>query len=347
MQINLTLAEIAKIIGAECSGDSFFIKNIASLQNARESDLAIIIDRGEQSVFGQISSDEVKKSGASVILANKEVVEGKKYLLVQDTLTAFTKLADYVEKQKLSQYVAPEIHQTAIVGNSAVIEGGVVVGANSMISEQVYIGRNVTIGANVKIYPGAKVLDDCIVGDNTIIHSGAVVGSDGFGYSVTKTGLRKIPQVGIVRIGTHAEIGANCCIDRAAFDQTIIGNGVKLDNMVHIAHNVVIGDCTAILAHTGIAGGVQIGVGCQIGGQVAIKDHIKVGNGVKIVSKSGVMNNLPDGTTVCGTPAVSFNNWKRTKVVETKLPEIYKEFIKLKKLFDGKKVGFWRRLFGV
>ena len=152
------------------------------------------------------------------------------------------------------------------------------------------------------------------MGDDSIINAGALIGSDGFGYRITKRGLQKIPHVGIVRIGRGVEVGGNASIDRAAFDATVIGDGVKLDNMVHIAHNVHIGAHTAILAQTAVAGSVRIGMGCLIGAHVVIKDHVTLGNKVRVVSKAGVMRDTPDNQTVAGVPAMPFLAWKRLTV---------------------------------
>ena len=154
---------------------------------------------------------------------------------------------------------------------------------------------------------------------------------------MTKQGLQKIPQIGIVSIGMWVEIGANCTIDRASFDKTIIGNGVKLDNSVHIAHNVIVGDGTAILAQTGIAGSTKIGIGCQIGGQVAIKNDIVIGNGVKIVSKSAVAHSLKNGETVSGFPAVPFMQWKRSQALINRLPEFAKMAYEIKEKMNAPK----------
>jgi len=357
MQLNITIGKIKKIIEGECSlDDSFLVKNIASLESAQECDVAVLFDRGDRSVFGTVAAEKIKNSNAGLFLAKNEVVAGKNYFITQDPLGAYHKILAFLQSQQ--QNVKNLIDQTAVVSEKAifqdgvsiepyaVIQDGAQIGKNSFIGAHAYIGKNVTLGNNVKIYPGARVLDRCIVGDHSIIHSGAVVGSDGFGYSVTKTGLRKIPQVGIVRIGAYVEIGANSCIDRATFDQTVIGNGVKIDNFVHISHNVHVGDHTAILAQTIVAGSVKIGIGCQIGGHVAIKDNLTIGNGAKIVSKSAVMRNVEDGKVMCGVPSVPFSDWKRMSVILYKLPDIFKEFKKIKTFLEKRRKGFWGRFFG-
>jgi len=351
MQINLNLSQIKHIIGAEIgSDDSFLVKNITSLENAQESDLAVVLDRGSDSVFSPVALDKIKNSKAGIILSEKEFVEGKKYLLTQDSLIAFSKIIDFVNKnsnnnlQKISAQTfiddKTQIHDTVIVGPYSVILDNSKIDENSIIESNVFIGKNVTIGKNSFIYSGARILDGSIIGNNCIIHANAVIGSDGFGYNVSKTGLNKIPQIGIVKIGNNVEIGACATIDRASFEATIISDGCKIDNQVHIAHNVIIGPHTVILAQTGIAGSVQIGFGCQIGGQVAIRDHIKIGNNVKIVSTSGVMNNVVDNETVAGIPAVKFSEWKRLIVIFAKLPE----YLKIFKERDKKRT-FWSKFF--
>ena len=371
MQINLNVEQIKKIIGASSSLDDFFltcepelperrlIKNITSLEKATQDDLAFLLDRGDESVFAAVSLDKVKTSNAGLIIAKSKVVEGKNYLLVNDPLQAFWALVNFVEKQDQSDSDL-NINSTVVVSKTAklkdnvkiqansVIQDDAQIGENSVIGANVFIGKKVVIGSNVKIYAGAIILDGCKIGNDCIIHSNVVIGSDGFSYSVTKFGLQKIPQIGIVEIGNNVEIGACCTIDRASFEKTIIGDGVKLDNHVHIAHNVKIGPHTVIIAQTGIAGEAQIGAACQIGGQVAIRDHIKIGNKVKIVSKSGIMKDLPDGAIVAGIPAVPFTQWKRMSVMINKLPELLKEFTQLKSLASHIKTkkGFFGRFWG-
>lgn len=336
------LAALSKVELSDAD-ESFVVHRIASLSAASPNDMAVIIDRGDASVFDPVSVQAITQSKAGVFLAQAPVVAGKKYVLVDDVLTALDQLAALINRHHDQQAAASQtsgstVHPTAVVGI------GTVIGAGSTVGAQVFIGNHCVIGRNVLLYPGVKIMDGCNVGDNTIIHAGVVIGSDGFGYQVTKTGLRKIPQIGIVRIGAHVEIGANCTIDRAAFDETVIGDGVKMDNSIHIAHNVIIGPATAILAQTGIAGSARIGMGCQIGGQVAIKDHATIGNGVKIVSKSAVMNDLRDGEVVCGIPAIPFSQWKRLTVLIQRLPDAFKTMQEMRGAKRG--VSWWWRLFG-
>ncbi len=357
MQINLKLGDILKLVGDGQSqiDHSFFIEKISSFENAGQNDLAFFLDRGDNSVFDALALDVIKKSNAGLIISSRPIIDGKNYILVKDPLLAFQKITDYIQNKKnvtgvhkLSTIaVTAKLEDDVIVSSGAVIENEVFIGENSFIGANSYIGKKVFIGANVKIYPGAIILDHCVIGNNCIIHSGAVIGCDGFGYEVGKTGLRKIPQVGIVRIGNDVEIGANACIDRASFDETFIGDNVKIDNMVHIAHNVKIGNCCVILAQTVIGGTAQIGFGCQIGGQVAIKDHVKIGNGAKIVSKSAVMKDIEDGQTVAGLPAVPFSQWKRLTVATMRLPEILDLSKKVKVLLNkqNEKKSFWAKLF--
>lgn len=348
MNIQLSVKEILSVLEGSTSHGvepSFSISAIKSLSKATDSDMAVILDRGDASVFDSISPEAVMASSAGVILASKVIAEGKKYILVPDALQAFEKLTKFVQEKTNANTQKAFIDSNTSVHQTAVISPGAKIGKNSTISAHVFIGHRCTIGNNTLLYPNVTILDDCIIGDNTIIHSGAVVGSDGFGYQVSNQGLKKIPQVGIVRVGSNVEIGAQTTIDRAAFDETIIGDNVKIDNLVHIAHNVIIGPHTAIIAQTAIAGSVTIGYGCQIGGQVGIRDHVTIGNRVNIVSKSAVMNNINDGETVAGIPAIKFSEWKRLTVCLAKVPEIIKT-LRPNKSMHGTKKSWWQRLFG-
>ncbi len=356
MQLNLSLEELARVVGGSSTLDpSFLVERIAPLEKAGPNDLAIVIDAGDASVFDGPSAEKIAASKAGIILATKDLGNGRACLVVQDPLQALQKLVNYQNDASgdlvhATAFVSPKALLAAdvSVGPLAVIEDGATVGAGSRIGARAVVGKDVRIGANVVLHPSATVLHRCEVGDGSIISSGAVIGSDGFGYQVTQHGMHKIPHIGNVVLGKNVEVGAGCCIDRAMFESTTLGDGVKLDNLVHIAHNVQIGSHTAILAQTGIAGSAQIGAGCQIGGQVAIKDHIKIGNKVKIVSKSGVMKNLNDGEVVAGSPSMPFNQWKRLMVFFLKFEDFVRPLQALKKFYeknDGKS-GMFSRFFG-
>lgn len=348
MKLNLTLEQLELLLkGQAMLGPSFLVQNICSLESATESDVVVIFEPEDGSPFPALEKAIIEQSKAGLFIAKQEVVPGKRYLLVQDPLAALTQLAAFAEQQLFVNAQQPQLQNNYFVssdvqlgvgvkiGAGAVIESGTVIGAGTSIGAQSFIGKQVVIGSGVLLHPGVKILDRCTIGDGTIIHAGAVIGSDGFGYRISKQGLRKIPQIGIVTIGRMVELGAGVMIDRAAFEATIIEDAVKIDNGVHIAHNVKVGAGTAILAQTGIAGSVRIGRGCQIGGQVAIKDHVTIGDGAKIVSKSAVMRNLEPGETVCGIPAMPFFEWKRISVAVTKLPELLKRAASLQSVVES------------
>ncbi|QHI68508.1 UDP-3-O-(3-hydroxymyristoyl)glucosamine N-acyltransferase [Tichowtungia aerotolerans] len=230
---------------------------------------------------------------------------------------------------------APGVHPTAVVaedvelgegvsvGPYCVIEPGVKIGSGSVISAQCYIGYRVCIAEDSFLYPQVSIREGAEIGSRVIIHNGTVVGSDGFGYSVDADGVRtKINQIGIVQIGNDVEIGANVCIDRARFGKTRIGNGVKIDNLVQIAHNVTIGDHAVIIAQVGIAGSTTIGDRVILAGQAAVAGHLKVGAGAVVAGKAGVSKDVPPGEYVMGMPAMPAQKFKRNVAASMLLPKL-------------------------
>jgi UDP-3-O-[3-hydroxymyristoyl] glucosamine N-acyltransferase len=212
----------------------------------------------------------------------------------------------------------------------------VYIGENTIVEDDVkilphtYIGNNVTIKKGTLLYPDIKIYHDCIIGENCILHAGVVVGSDGFGFAPqTNNNYHKIPQVGNVIIEDNVEIGANTSIDRATIGSTIIRKGVKLDNLIQIAHNVEIGENTVIAAQTGIAGSTKIGRDCMFGGQVGIVGHLKIGDRVRIAAQSGISSNIKDDQVVQGSPAFDFGTYQKSYVLFRKLPDLYKKINEL------------------
>jgi UDP-3-O-[3-hydroxymyristoyl] glucosamine N-acyltransferase len=190
----------------------------------------------------------------------------------------------------------------------------------------------VRIGKGTRLHAGVSVYHRCVIGDHCLIHSGVVIGADGFGFTMSDRGnYEKMAQVGNVVIGDDVEIGSNTTIDRATMGSTLIGRGVKLDNLIQIGHNVEIGEDTVVVAQTGIAGSTRIGARCLIGGQVGIAGHLVIGNDVKIAAQSGIGGNLPDGATVQGSPAFAIRDYKRSFVHFRNLPAIKQHIDALEK----------------
>jgi len=236
-----------------------------------------------------------------------------------------------------------EIGIDVYVGAFSVISNMCKIGDNVKIFPQVYIGDNVKIGNNSVLYAGVKIYSDCVIGENCIIHSGAVIGSDGFGFAPQENNIyKKIPQVGNVVIEDNVEIGANTTIDRATMGSTIIRKGVKLDNLIQVAHNVEIGENTVIAAQSGISGSTILGKDLMVGGQVGFAGHIKIADNVKIGAQSGINSNVnKKGEILFGSPAFELKKYQKSSVVFKNLPEMRikimemeKEINELKKLLQ-------------
>lgn len=217
-----------------------------------------------------------------------------------------------------------DVDGDSYVGSFAYIGKGVRLGKGVKIYPQAYVGDGCTIGDGTTIYAGAKVYHGCKIGNNCIIHSGAVIGADGFGFAPTPDGYDKIPQIGNVEIADNVEIGANTTIDRAMMGSTRIENGVKLDNLIQIAHNCRIGSHTVMASQAGVAGSTKVGSWCQIGGQVGIAGHISVGDGAQIAAQSGTAKSIDAGARVFGSPAMDLKVYGRQAVAIKRLPDLIK-----------------------
>ncbi len=217
------------------------------------------------------------------------------------------------------------------VGAFAYIGDNAHVGDNVKIYPQVFIGDNVKIGNGTIIYAGVKIYKDCVIGENCILHAGCVIGSDGFGFSKDNGKYNKIPQMGNVVIENEVEIGANTTIDRAVFGSTTIKQGVKLDNLIQIAHNCEIGENTAMAAQVGIAGSTKVGENCVFGGQVGLGGHITIGKNSQIGAQSGIISNIKEGSELIGSPAMSVKSFFKSSIIMPKLPDMYKQLNALEK----------------
>ena len=305
-----SLKEIAEAINGEISGDTdCMITAIASLADAKEGDISFL---GNKKYASQIAS-----CGASAVIVGKDFNiddAGECALIICDVPNLGFAATIELFAPSPVEYL-PEIHPAAVVADSAIIGEGthigacavigenVVVGSNSVIDAGTVLGNEVKVGNNVLIYANVSIRERCVLGDRIIIHPGTVIGSDGFGFEAGPTGIVKIPQVGIVQIDNDVEIGANCTIDRARFGKTWIKMGAKLDNQVHIAHNVEVGEFSMLIGQSGIAGSTKIGQGVIVAAKAGINGHITLGDGSRIAGTAGVVKDVPPGATVVGTPA--------------------------------------------
>ncbi len=261
---------------------------------------------------------------------------------VNDAYSSFSVLLDQYNTLKQNKIGIEQpcfIHPTAKIGTNVYIGAFAYVGPNASIGSgskiypQAYIGDDVKVGSNCTIFSGVKLYFDCIVGDNVIIHSNAVIGGDGFGFAPQADGTyKKISQIGNVLIEDDVEIGSNTCIDRATIGSTIIRKGVKLDNLIQIAHNVEIGANTVIASQTGISGSAKIGESSVVGGQVGIVGHITIAKGTQIQAKSGINRSIEEeGKKWAGAPATSFNQNMRAQVVMQRLPDLERKIEELER----------------
>lgn len=220
------------------------------------------------------------------------------------------------------------------IGPFAYIGDGVTIGDGCMVYPNACLGDGVSLGKNCKIYPNVTIYHGCKLGNNVTIHAGSVIGGDGFGFAPTANGYDKIPQIGIVTIEDDVEIGANSCVDRSTMGSTYIRKGVKLDNLVQIAHNVEIGENTVMSAQVGVAGSTKVGQWCMFGGQVGISGHITIGNKVFLGAQSGVPGSLKDNQMLIGTPPMEKLPYFKSQALFQKLPELYRQLNELQKQVD-------------
>ena len=230
-----------------------------------------------------------------------------------------------------------EIPEDAYIGAFAYIGRGVKLGKGVQIFPQTYLGDGASVGDGTILYSGVKVYHGCHIGNRCIIHSGAVIGADGFGFAPTESGYEKIPQIGNVVIEDDVEIGANTAIDRAMMGSTKISRGVKLDNLIQIAHNCQVGEHTAMASQAGIAGSTKIGKNCLIGGQVGLAGHITMGDGAQIAAQSGTQKSIEPGARLFGSPAMDLKAYGRQAVNIKNLPDLYDKVRKLEKMLNDMK----------
>lgn len=328
--MQITVGELAKTLGGTICGDpNALVTGVNAVENAREGD--VVLAENERFFEKAIASE------ATCIITTPEIgkcATNKSVILVENPGNSFIDVLELFRPEEFQP--AEGVDSTAVLGREVKLGRKVCVGANVFIGDRthigdecviypnVYIGADVTIGEGCRIYPGVVVYSRCRIGNRVILHSGAVIGADGFGYRTGPSGLRKIPQIGTVEIGDDVEIGANSTVDRAKFGATIIGSGTKIDNLVHIAHNVKLGRNCIIVALSGIAGSVQIGDNVTLAAQSGVKDNVRIGDGCVVAARAGVIGDLESGSVVSGFPARDHHVEKRAQAVWLRLPELLK-----------------------
>ncbi len=339
--------QIATLVNGSLEGNpDVMVEQLAKIEEATTGSLSFLSNpKYEQYLY---------TTKASVIIVNQDLTLDKPVaptlIRVKNAYTAFSTLLELYNKMRLDKtgiedpvFIHPsaKIGKNVYIGAFAYIDKGVVIQDNCKIYPHVYIGDNVKIGSDTTLFPGVAVYFDCVIGNRVIIHSGTVVGSDGFGFAPQEDGTyHKINQIGNVVIEDDVEIGANTVIDRATMGSTIIRQGVKLDNLIQVAHNVEIGKNTVIAAQSGISGSTKIGENAVIGGQVGIVGHINIANGTQIQAQSGVNRTIAqEGKKWSGSPAAPYNAQMRSQVVYSRLPELERRVEELEQLLLSKELS--------
>lgn len=325
----MKIKDLAKLVNGDILGDGEYeVKGISEIEDVKEGSLVFIFDVRLIDKF----TDKLKSIAAIVPKILKEC-PCKSCIMVEDPKDAMIKtliqfyhspVKSFPGKKDNTHIGDAKIGKGVTIGDYTVIGDGTIIEDRVCVFPFTYIGHNVKVGEGSKIYPHCVILDRTIIGKNVTVYPGVVIGSDGFGYHKKEGKLIHIPQVGRVIIEDDVEIGACSMIDRATIGATIIGRGTKIDNSVHIAHNVKVGSNAIIIAQVGIAGSCTVGDNAVIAGQAGIADHVNIGNGSTVAAKSGVMRDVKDGEVVFGYPADSRASVMRNEAYFRRLPELFK-----------------------
>ena len=334
-----TLREIAQVIEGDVKGDAdVVITGISGIKEAASGDITFLANPKYSPLLATTSASAV------IVSKEMEIPPAKNFIRVANPSLAFAKVISLMNPDEAGHFKG--IHSSALLGkgvklgkNAAigayvVIEDDAEIGDNSVIYPGCFIGRMTKIGSDTLIHPNVSIRERVAVGSRVIIHSGTVIGSDGFGFVEVDGRQRKIPQVGTVEIGDDVEIGANVTIDRARFNKTIIGRGTKIDNLVQIAHNVVIGENCLIVAQVGISGSTVIGNNVILAGQAGLVGHITVGDNAVVTAQSGVSKSIPAGAMFSGYPARPFLENQKSHAYVHNLPKMFELVKELKKRIE-------------
>ncbi len=336
--MEFTAKHIADFLNGIIEGDSNTkVNRISKIEEASEGSLTFLTNPSY--------TPYIYKTNASIVLVDKdfkaEQPVNNTLIRVDNAYNALAQVLELYNKSKPEKkgissmaYVSDlaKIGKNCYIGEFSYIGDNVEIGSNVKIYPQTFIGDNVKIGAKSIVYAGVKIYENTLIGKECTLHAGAVLGSDGFGFAIqTDRNYKKIIQTGNVVIEDYVEIGSNTTIDRATIGSTIIKKGVKLDNLIQVGHNVIIGENTVMAAQVGIAGSTKIGKNCMFGGQVGISGHLNIGDDVKMAAKSGVGSNIKSGEIIMGSPAIEANNFKKSYVHFRNFEKLVKRIDELEK----------------
>ncbi|CUS49266.1 MAG: UDP-3-O-[3-hydroxymyristoyl] glucosamine N-acyltransferase LpxD [Idiomarinaceae bacterium HL-53] len=334
---HVTLAELAAAIGAEVVGNADHeVNGLATLAAASPQQVSFLANKKYQA--------QLDSSAAGAIIVHPEVAEqnaGRTYLVHANPYLTYAKAAQFFERAPTetvgihpTAFVDPtaQLGEGVAVGPNAVIAANAQIGAHTVIGAQCNVGEEVVIGAHCRLWPQVSIYHRVIIGDACTFHSGAVIGADGFGWAHDGKQWIKIPQLGSVVIGDRVEIGANTTVDRGALEDTLIASGCIIDNLCMIAHNVQIGENTAMAAHTGVAGSARIGKNCMFAGYTGIAGHISIADGVRTNGMTMVTRDIKEaGVLASGLPEMDHATWSRASVRFKQLPELFTRVRELEK----------------
>ncbi len=338
--MDFSAQQIASFVQGEIVGDAnVTVNTFAKIEEGKPGSITFLSNpKYEHFIYD---------TDASIVLVNRNFVPEKPIkatlIKVDNAYETLAKLMTLYEQSKTQN---KGIASTAIIAKSAkigkdvyigayvVIDDDVVIGDNTQIYPHTYVGKNASVGEGSLIYSGVNIYHDCQIGNHVTLHSGVVIGADGFGFAPTPEGYNKIPQIGNVIIEDNVEIGANTCVDRATMGSTIVHKGVKLDNLIQIAHNDEIGANTVMAAQAGVAGSAKVGEWCVIAGQVGITGHLTVGNHVILGPQSGIISSIKDNSRLIGSPPMEEKPFFKSQAVLRKLPDMYRELNALRKELD-------------
>ncbi|MCF2653643.1 UDP-3-O-(3-hydroxymyristoyl)glucosamine N-acyltransferase [Prevotella loescheii] len=343
--MEFTAQQIAELIKGRVEGD----------KDAKVSSFAKI-EEGHEGAISFLSNKKylhyIYETKSSVVLVDESLALERNVnctlIRVKSAYEAVAQLLQLYESMKPRKkgisdlaFIDPTaaIGEDCYIGPFAYVGPKCVIGDNSIIHPHAALGDNVIVGKNTEIHSNAVIYHDCKVGNRCILHAGCVIGADGFGFAPSENGYDKIPQIGIVTIEDDVEIGANTCVDRSTMGSTFIRNGVKLDNLVQIAHNTDIGANTVMSSQVGVAGSTKVGEWCMFGGQVGISGHITIGNKVMLGAQSGVPGSIKDGQQLIGTPPMEMRSYFKSQAIFRRLPEMYNEINKLRKEIEELKAN--------